>query len=139
MIALAVALVAISACRRGSPVLDPTSRTPSPDGTISGTVSGPEGTSPVAGRAVHAINVDSGAVLSGKTNNAGGYTFKVAPGRYRVEVTLLPGESIVKRPDVLDVTPAALEVSADFLIGAVKLSRPRIRLRTDNGLGAPSA
>lgn len=136
---LAVAL-SVSACRRGSPILDPTSRTPDPAGTISGTVRGPLETSPVSGRIVHAVNLDTGALMRGSTNEAGGYTFKVPPGRYRVEVTLLPGETIVEQPDVLNVSPAGLEVSADFVIGSTKVSRPRLRpLRMDDGLGAPSA
>lgn len=140
LIAILIAAVAVTSCRRGSPVLDPTPRTPRADGTISGTVRGPEGTAPIANRIVHAVNVETGAIMRASTNEAGGYTFKVAPGRYRVEVTLLPGETIAERPDVLDVNPADLEISADFVLNSARLSRPRMRpLRMDDGLGAPSA
>lgn len=136
---LAIAL-SVSACRRGSPILDPTARTPDPAGTISGTVRGPLESSPVSGRTVQAVNLDTGALVRGRTNETGGYTFKVPPGRYRVEVTLLPGETLVEQPDVLDVSPADLEVSADFVLGSARESRPRVRpLRMDDGLGAPSA
>jgi hypothetical protein len=138
LIGLLVMLMAVAACRRGSPILDPTSRTAQADGTISGTVRGPEGTLPVNDRIVHAVNVDTGALMRGSTNKAGGFTFKVPPGRYRIEVTLLPGESVVTRPEVLDITPGDLEVNADFVLGPNKLSRPR-PLRMDDGLGAPSA
>jgi hypothetical protein len=141
LLAILVALAASSACQRGSPILDPTPRNPSADATISGSVRGPAGTAPIAGRIVHAVNVDTGALMRGATNEAGGFTFKVAPGRYRVEVTLLPGETIAEQPDVLDVEPGDLEVSADFVLNSSGRStaRPRIRLRMDDGLGAPSA
>jgi hypothetical protein len=139
LIAILVTLAAVTACRRGSPVLDPTSRTSNPDATISGSVRGPLGTEPVAGRVVHAVNVETGALMRAATNEAGGFTFKVAPGRYRIQVTLLPGESIAEQPDVLDVEPGDLEVSADFVLNTSRTARPRIRLRMADGLGSPIA
>jgi hypothetical protein len=139
LIAILVTLMAVTACRRGSPILDPTPRNPTADATISGSIRGPEGTAPIAGRVVHAINVDTGALLRGATNAAGGFTFKVEPGRYRIQITLLPGESIVEQPDALDVKSGDLEVSADFVLNTARATRPRIRLRMDDGLGSPSA
>jgi hypothetical protein len=139
LIAILVALVAVTACRRGSPILDPSPRNPSAEATISGSVRGPQGTEPIAGRVVHAVNVETGALMRGETNAAGGFTFKVAPGRYRIQVTLLPGETVAEQPDVLDVKPGALEVDADFVLNTTRDARPRIRLRMDDGLGSPSA
>jgi hypothetical protein len=139
LIAMLVAVAALAACRRGSPIADPSSRNPSADATISGSVRGPQGTEPVAGRVVHAVNVETGALVRGATNAAGGFTFKVAPGRYRVEVTLLPGETITEQPDVLDLAPGDLEVTANFVLNNSRAARPRIRLRLDDGLGSPSA
>jgi hypothetical protein len=138
-IAFLVSLAAVTACRRGSPILDPSPRNPTADATISGSVRGPQGTEPIEGRIVHAINVDTGAMMRGETNPAGGFTFKVTPGRYRIEVTLLPGETVAKQPDVLDVKPGDLKVSADFVLNVSRDARPRIRLRMDTGLGSPSA
>jgi hypothetical protein len=140
IVTLVVATVAVTACRRGSPVLDPSPKTPNPDATISGTVRGPEGTAAIAGRTVRAMNLDTGALFRAATNEAGGYTFKVPPGRYRVDVTLLAGESVAEQPDELNVGPADLEVTADFVLKATRLSQPRTRpLRMADGLGAPSA
>jgi hypothetical protein len=139
LIAILVALAAVTACRRGSPVLDPSSRNPNADATISGWVRGPERTAPVEGRVVHAVNVDTGALIRTATNEAGSFTFKVEPGRYRIEVTLLPGERIAEQPDVLDVNPGDLAVNANFLLNTTSAARPRIRLRLDDGLGSPSA
>lgn len=139
IVALLVATVAATACRRGSAILDPTPKTPNADGTISGTVRGPEGTAPVAGRPVRVVNLDTGTLFRGTTNETGGYTFKVPPGRYRVEVSLLAGEALAERPDELTIGPADLEVTADFVVRTSRGAQPRIRLRMDDGLGAPSA
>jgi hypothetical protein len=133
-------MVAVSACRQGVPVIDTAPRPQQSDGTISGTVRGPEGTSPIDGRAVAVINVATGERQTTVTNTAGGYTFKVKPGRYRVELTLLQGEALVKRPSIIDVNRSDVDAHADFVIGAARIERPRWpRLRGDDGLGAPSA
>lgn len=142
MLIATVVLVAgvVTACRQGVPVIDTSPRPPETDGTISGTVRGPEGTSAVAGRTVEVINVATGDRQSVATNSAGGFTFKVKPGRYRVELTLLPGEALVRRPSIIDVNRSDVDAHADFVVGPSKVSKPRWpRLRGDDGLGAPSA
>lgn len=114
------ALLSVAACRRGVPVFDPSPGIAQADGTISGTVRGPEGTSAIDGRDVTVVNVDTGARDSVKTNNAGGFTFKVKPGKYRVELALLPGEVLVKQPGVIlpPIVPA-LFVNTAFVLGQV--------------------
>jgi hypothetical protein len=134
----AVMLLSI-ACRH-PPVIDLGPQPAEADGTISGTVRGPEGTSPVDGRTVEVINVDTGERLRTATNNAGGFTFKVKPGSYRVELTTLPGETIVKRPGVMKIDRSDVDAHADFVLGSSRVSTPRTpRLRSDDGLGAPIA
>src|SRR5574339_683421 len=59
VVAVATAIGSVGACRRGVPVLDPGARPPTTDGTISGTVRGPEGTSSVANREVSLIAGES--------------------------------------------------------------------------------
>jgi len=139
--AAAVLLLAlVAACRQGVPVIDTSPPPPRTDGTISGTVRGPDGTSPVNARAVQVVNVATGARQSTTTNNAGGFTFKVEPGRYRVELTLLPGETLVKRPSIIEVNPSDVDAHADFVLGSGRLATPRgPRMRGADGLGAPSA
>lgn len=75
------------------------------------------------------------------TNNAGGFTFKVPPGKYRVQLTLIEGESLLKQPGVLNVNRSDVDAHADFVVGSARVSRPRSTrpLRTDDGLGAPIA
>jgi len=137
----AAVLVSITACRSGVPVLDTTSRPTQADGTISGTVRGPEGTSAVEGREVAVINVDTGERQRVLTSNTGGFTFKLKPGKYRVELALLQGETLVKKPGVINLNRSDVDAHADFVItqGASRSSRPRFTPRTDNGLGAPIA
>ena len=132
-------VLSIIACRRGVPVIDPTPGPLQADGTISGTVRGPEGTSPIEGREVVVINVETGARENVKTNNAGGFTFKVKPGKYRVELALLAGEVLVKRPGVISVNRSDVDAHADFVIGTSRLSRPRFAAPGSDGLGSPRA
>ena len=132
-------LLSLAACH-GGPVLDLGAKPLQADGTISGTVRGPEGTSAIDGRTVEVVNVDSGERQRATTNSAGGFTFKVKPGKYRVELTLLPGETLIKKPDVINVNRSDVDAHADFIVGASKVSRPRNRApRTDDGLGSAIA
>ena len=136
----AAALLSIGGCRAGMPVYDPSAPSSTTDGTISGVVRGPQGTSPVEAREVAVVNVDTGERLKTATNAAGGFSFKVKPGKYRVELALLEGEVIVKRPGVIKVNRSDVDAHADFVLGGGTVSRPRFRApRTDDGLGSPIA
>lgn len=131
------ALVSLSGCRLGVPVIDPGPKPSQADGTISGTVRGPEGTSRVEGRTVEVVNVDTGERQRTATSNAGGFTFKVKPGKYRVELTLLGGEKVLKSPGILDVNRSDVDAHADFVVGSPSVERPRYHApRADDGLGA---
>ena len=138
-VAVAVMLFSLAACH-GGPVIDLSPKPLQADGTISGTVRGPEGTSAIDGRTVEVVNVDTGERQRVTTNNAGGFTFKVKPGNYRVELTLQDGETIVKKPDVIHVNRSDVDAHADFVVGVVRVSRPRNHVpRADDGLGAAIA
>ena len=134
-------LMSFAACRRAVPILDTSPRPVQADGTISGTVRGPEGTSPIDGRQVEVINVETGERQRATTNNAGGFTFKLKPGKYRVELALLEGETLVKKPGVLTLDRSDVDAHADFVIGTARVSTPRMRrpTRSDDGLGSPVA
>lgn len=131
-----VGLISMAACH-GGPVVDLSTKPAEADGTISGTVRGPEGTSPISGRAVEVVNVDTGERQHVTTSITGGFTFKVKPGKYRVGVALEDGETLVKKPDVINVNRSDVDAHADFVLGAARVSRPRSRMpRSDDGLGA---
>jgi hypothetical protein len=137
---VAAALLSLFACRPGTPVIDTTPKPIQADGTISGIVRGPEGTTAIEGRMVEVINVDTGERQRVTTSNTGGFTFKVKPGRYRVELTLRDGETLVKKPGVINVNPSDVDANADFVIGAATVVRPHNHApRADDGLGAAIA
>ena len=133
-------LVSVLACRQGVPVIDTAPRPVRADGTISGTVRGPQGTSAIEGRTVEVVNVETGERQRLATSNTGGFTFKVKPGKYRVELRLQPGETLVKSPGVIEVNRSDVDAHADFVIGVSRTAYPRFpRLRGDDGLGSPIA
>ena len=137
--AVAIVLCSIVACH-GGPVIDLSPKPLEADGTISGIVRGPEGTSAIEGRSVEVINVETGERQHGSTNNAGGFTFKVKPGNYRVELALQEGETLVKKPDVIHVNRSDVDAHADFVLGVARASRPRNHQpRSDDGLGSAIA
>ena len=131
---------ATAACRQGIPVIDTAPRPAQADGTISGTVRGPDGTSPIDGRMVAVVNVETRERQQVMTNNAGGFTFKVKPGKYEVQLTLRDGEVLVKKPSVITVNRSDVDAHADFVLGVAREVRPQWRnQRGDDGLGSPSA
>ena len=130
----------LAACRPGVPVIDTAPRPVEAIGTISGTVRGPEGTSPIEGRVVEAINVETGERSRETTSSTGGFTFKLKPGKYRVEVTLLEGESFLKQPGEINLNKSDVDTHADFVVGVVKPPPPRYSYRpVSSFLGPPIA
>lgn len=135
-----LSLVAIIGCRSGGPVVNDTPPPSGAAGTISGTVRGPGSTSAVDGRIVEAVNVATRERHRATTSPAGGFTLKVAPGTYRIELTLRAGESLVKQPGLMNVNRSDADAPADFVIGGTHVSRPRgPAYRTDHGLRGPIA
>ena len=140
LLAAGILVLAAGACRQGMPVIDPGPKPPTADGTISGTVRGPSGSTPIEGRTVEVVNIQTGERERVTTNSAGGFSFKLKPGKYRVELVLLEGETLVKKPDVIDLNRSDVDAHADFVIGSSRIARPRFAApRGDNGLGSPIA
>jgi hypothetical protein len=110
-----LAWLTAAACRPGTPVIDPSA----PPSTISGTVSGTvrdQGKMGVAGRLVSAIDAQSGQRYELRTDANGHYTIKLPAGKYRMELELLPGESIVRGPEEVDINKSDLDPGRDFEI-----------------------
>jgi hypothetical protein len=140
VVAVAAVLLSLLACRPGTPVIDTTPKPIQADGTISGIVRGPEGTTAIEGRTVEVVDVETGERQRVVTSNTGGFTFKVKPGRYRVELPLRQGETLVKKPGVISVNRSDVDANADFIIGSATVVRPRNHMpRADDGLGAAIA
>jgi hypothetical protein len=113
---LLVLLAMCGACRPGTPVVDAGSKPASVDGTISGSVTGPNQSAPVSGRTVRATSIETGQTYEATTSNTGGYTMKVPPGRYKLDVQLLPGERLMKEPGETRVNASDLDPGRDFVI-----------------------
>jgi hypothetical protein len=136
-----VSLLSILAvgCGRGAREID-SRLTADHSSTITGQVSGPQGERPVDGRAVEVVNLESGERLRGSTDPAGGFSFHVRPGKYRIMLALRDGEAVVRGPGIIELNRTDRAVHADFVIGTVRVSRPRSpAYRTDDGLGSPIA
>ena len=110
-------LMLSSACgaRHGRPIIGG-SVVPNPSGTISGAVKTTAGT-PLEGRRVSAINMATETHYDATTSNDGGYTIKVPPGRYRLEVELRGGDQLAKQPEQTTVTIGDVDERMDFVIG----------------------
>jgi hypothetical protein len=106
--------------------------------TLSGTVRAPEGSSSIEGRAVEVINIQTDERHRLTTGNSGEFTIRVKPGKYRVEVALQQGESLIKQPGVMHVSRTRADTHADIVIEANRVARPR-RMTTplDPALGSP--
>jgi Carboxypeptidase regulatory-like domain len=136
VVAIASAIFSVSACQRGR--TSARARTVLEDATITGTVTGLERRSVVAHREVHVVDTGTGRRQSATTNASGGFTFKVRPGRYRVEIALRAGESVLRTPGVMHVGSSDAGARADLVIGTSRRSRVRSpALQPGPGLGPP--
>lgn len=127
-------------CRTSAPVIDVGSKPPAPRGTLTGMVRGPEGTSAVVGRTVDIINTATGEHHTATTSDNGGFTAELPAGKYRLELPLRPGETLVKRPGIVDLGHGDIDSHIEFVLGPARanhLHGPAYRV--DNGLGAPTA
>jgi hypothetical protein len=114
VLSTAVLLAACSASR--GPVLGRGEHTPAAGGTISGIVRALEGDTPLSARKVTAIHIETGQRIEASTTINGGYTMKVVPGRYRLEVELRRGEMLATAPDEVQISPSDLDASRNFVI-----------------------
>lgn len=98
--AVVLVFVLSSGCieaRHGRPIVGG-SVVPNPTGTIAGRVENSAGT-PLEGRRVTAIDMTTEQHYDATTEKNGGYTLKVPPGRYRMEVELRGGDQLAQQPE----------------------------------------
>jgi hypothetical protein len=115
--AMVVLLMLSSGCgaRHGRPIIGG-STVPNPTGTVSGSVTTTAGT-PLEGRRVSAIDMATEARFDVTTSNGGGYTIKVPPGRYRLEVELRGGDQLARQPDQANVNVGDVDEKMNFVVG----------------------
>jgi hypothetical protein len=126
MSATLCAVLVLAACRAGVPIIDPSPGPPSVGGTITGTLSGEDGKTGIEGRRITAVNLQTGERQTVTTSQTGGYTMKVAPGRYRIEVELLAGESVLRDPGTFTVSRSELQHDMDIRVGIKRATSGRI-------------
>jgi hypothetical protein len=115
MILGALVLLAATGCRTGRPLLDSSRDNDNAAGTIAGIVS-IVGGDPVPGRRVIAAREGSPERYSAVTNVTGGFSIPVPPGKYRLQVTLLDGEKVVRQPGVIDINESDLDANLQIVI-----------------------
>ena len=103
------------AARHGRPLIGG-STVPNPTGTLSGSVTSITGT-PLEARRVTAIDMATEAHYDVTTSKDGGYTLKVPPGRYRLEVELRGGDQLAKQPQQTNVNVGDVDERMDFVVG----------------------
>ena len=114
-LALALTALAGPACRPGQPLIDTTPGKNTTPGTIAGSVRTNAG-DPLPGRQVHAVHVTTGEKYSAVTGVTGGFSIKVPPGKYRLEVELRAEESVAQQPGIIDINQSDLDESQDIVI-----------------------
>ena len=102
-----------AACHPSRPVVDPGPR-PDVGGTISGIVA--DGSMPLGGRTITAVNVGTGARFETSSTSTGGYTVRVPAGTYRLEFELRAGEELAVAPEATEVDPGDLDAGRNFVI-----------------------
>ena len=127
-------------CRRVPPPVDVSAMTRPTATVVTGVVRAAEGSASVAGRTVEIVNTATGERRTVRTTDNGGFALAVPAGRYRVDVTLRDGETIVKRPGILDMERGPVGSPVEFVVGPSRVVHPRgPAYRVDNGLGSPVA
>jgi len=116
---VAVTALVVGGCRTGTPILDRGEKPVGVGGTIAGQVRS-VGSAAVVSRVVRAVALSTGEKFETTTNNAGGYTLKVPPGRYRLEVELRDHERLRKQPGETQVNPSDLDPDRDFVIDVIR-------------------
>jgi len=117
LVATLVGLTGGIACRHSVLVADAGPKPPTPAGTISGQLQTPGNGAAVVGRTVTAINNADGQRYGVRTNNTGGFTIRVPPGSYRIEVEQRPGEVVAGAPTDQKVGPSDIDARLVITVG----------------------
>ena len=114
---LVLALFALggAGCRPGQPIVDTTPGKNTTPGTIAGNVR-TSAEDPLTGRQVHAIDTVTGRRYSAVTGVTGGFSIKVPPGKYRLEVELREQEAVAQEPGLIDINQSDLDTDLDILV-----------------------
>jgi hypothetical protein len=115
LMAIVVGGTLLTACRPGTPVVDPAAHAGGTDGTIAGNVTTGD-KMPLPDRVVRAISDATRQAYEARTNQTGGYTIKVPPGNYHLELVLREGERLLKEPVSTRINSSDLDPGRDFVL-----------------------
>jgi len=114
-LALALAALLGAACRPGQPLIDTTPGKNMTPGTIAGNVR-TNAEDPLPGRHVHAVDTVTGQRYSAVTGVTGGFSIKVPPGKYRLELELRDQETVVQQPGIIDINKSDLDTDLNIVV-----------------------
>jgi hypothetical protein len=129
-------------CHSSAPVIDVGAKPPDAKGTIYGVVRGPGVTAGLPGRSIDVINTETNKRQTVQTGQGGAFTLELPAGKYRLELALHDGETLTKRPDIVELGHGKIESHIEFVLSGggdpVHVARPHgPAYRLDNGLGSP--
>lgn len=138
--AAAATLVLIASCNHDIPVIAVGPKSPDARATIYGVVRGPDNSPPTATRTVEIVNVATGARRDVQTSTGGAFTAEVPAGRYRLDLSLRDGETLVKGPGEIHLDHGEIKSHIEFVVAEARLARPHgPAYRVNNGLRSPIA
>src|SRR6185503_5712387 len=105
---LVLVALAGAACRPGSPIVNTDPVRPTTAGN------------PLTERRVEAVDIATGQRYAAQTGVTGGYSIKVPPAKYRLEVELHENEAIVRQPGTIDINSSDLDPDMDIVVGAAR-------------------
>lgn len=117
VLSVVLVLMAGPGCRSGQPIFVSSTGDKTTPGTIGGIVSAVGGER-LAGRGVHAVRVGGAERYSAVTSVMGGFSIKVPPGEYRLEVDLREGEKVVRSPGVININRSDLDANLEIVVGS---------------------
>ena len=111
-----LALAFVTGCKTGQPIGAAKMGDPTTPGTIGGIVKSPGG-EPIVGRTVNAVEVKTAQRYRVVTSSNGGFSIRVPPGEYRLEVELREGERVLQDPGTMRIHRSDLDANRDVVIG----------------------
>ena len=115
ILSVALAALAGAACRPGTPIVNTDPMKGTTPGTSAGAVRSPAG-DPLSDRRVLAVDTKTGQRYAAQTGVTGGYSIKVPPGHYLLELELREGETVVREPGTIDINSGDLDPNMDIVV-----------------------
>jgi hypothetical protein len=123
-------------------VVDIGQKPPAARGTLTGTVRAADGSAAVAfaNREITITNTENSERYTTRTARDGGFTMELPAGKYRLDLALRGGETLVKQPGIVDLGHGDIDSHIEFVLGVPRASHQSgPGYRVDNGLRAPMA